>query len=95
MAKRRQQFDDARANLQDVRAFLDAAQQLAEVELWLDARLAELNARADERRTACRRQVTKALAGMTARGMAAEEIAWMTGMAAKSVRAFLENPSQP
>lgn len=90
LAKRRQQFDDARANLRDMKAFLDASQRLAEAELWFEARLADLNAQADLRRSACRQDATRSIQAMTARGMTADEIAWMAGMTAVTIQEFIK-----
>lgn len=89
LAKRRQQFDDARANLRDLNAFLDASQRLAESELWFEARLADLHAQADQRRSACRQDAARSIQAMTARGMTAEEIAWMAGMTTGAIQEFI------
>jgi hypothetical protein len=88
-AKRRQCLEQAKANLRDLNHFLDAKFRLAEVDLWLEERIAALHTTADARRTAHRREAANALAYMSARGMSVEEIARMTGMTVETVQGYL------
>ncbi len=71
-AKRRQCLEQAKANLRDLNDFLDAKYRLAEVDLWLDERIAALHTTADARRITHRQEAAAALADMTARGMSVE-----------------------
>lgn len=88
-AKRRLCLEQAKANLRDLNDFLDAKCRLAEVEVWLDERIAAVHATADARRIAHRREASAALADMTARGMTVEEIAQMAGMTTETVHDYL------
>ncbi len=88
-AKRRQCLEQAKANLRDLNDFLNAKYRLAEVDVWLEERLAALHTTADARRAAYRQEAGKALTHMTARGMTAEEIARMAGLTADTVQGYL------
>lgn len=89
VAKRRQCLEQAKANLRDLNDFLDARYRVAEVDVWLDERIAALHATADARRAAHRHEAAKALAHMSARGMSVEEIARMASMTAETVQGYL------
>ena len=93
-AKRRQCLEQAKANLRDLNDFLDAKYRLAEVDVWLDERVAALHTTADARRAAHRREASKALGDMSARGMSLEEIARMAGVAAETVLGYLTADDQ-
>lgn len=89
-AARRQRLEDEKANYRALRTFLDAKYRLAKVDLWLDTRLAELQAQADGHRSTHSREAADALTDMTARGMTINEIARMAGMAPEVIQNFLE-----
>ena len=93
-AKRHLCLEQAKANLRDLNDFLDAKYRLAEVDVWLDERVAALHTTADARRAAHRLEAAKALADMSARGMSVEEIARMAGMPATTVLGYLTADGQ-
>ncbi len=87
--KRRQCLEQAKANLRDLNDFLDARYRLAEVDVWLDERIAALHATADARRTTHHQEAANALSDMSARGMSVEEIARMAGVTSETVQGYL------
>ncbi|GJF18153.1 hypothetical protein NGTWS1803_06880 [Mycolicibacterium cyprinidarum] len=89
LAQRRQRLEDTKAELRLLVELLTARRRLAEVDVWLDERIAVLQATADARRAAHREEAANALAGMTARGMTVDEIARMAGMTAETVNGYL------
>ena len=93
-AKRRQCLEEAKANLRDLNDFLDAKYRLAEVDVWLDERIAALHTTADARRIIHRKAAAAALADISARGMSVEEIARMAGMPATTVLGYLTADGQ-
>jgi hypothetical protein len=93
-AKRHQCLEQARANLRDLNDFLDAKYRLAEVDVWLDERIAALHTTADARRIVHRKAAAAALADISARGMSVEEIARMAGMPATTVLGYLTADGQ-
>ncbi len=90
LRKRRLRLEEARANLRDLNELFEASQQLTKVDLWLDAKTADLLARADERRVVGLERARGALARMQSRGMAVEDIADMAGVPIERVNAYLE-----
>ena len=89
LAQRRQRLEETKAELRSLVAFLTARRRLAEVDVWLDEKLAAIHAKAETQRAALHREATQALADMTARGMTVEEIARMAGMTAETVHGYL------
>lgn len=88
-AARRQRLEDARAELRALKKLLAANRRLREVDVWLDGRVADLNAQADARRATHRREAAAALADMAGRGVTVEEIARMAGMTVEAVHNYL------
>ncbi|CAN1505512.1 hypothetical protein MCEMAEM6B_00624 [Mycobacteriaceae bacterium] len=89
VAARRAKLDEARANLRDLNDFLNASQQLAVVDLWLDSKTADLHAQAEARRSACRALAGIAISSMHKRGMTIAEIARMVGLTQETLSGYM------
>lgn len=85
---RRLKLEEARANLRDLNELFEASRQLAEVDQWLDSKLADLLGQAEARRSVGLERARGALAGMRSRGMADEDIAEMAGLTVETVRGY-------
>lgn len=89
LSQRRQQLADITSEFRLLLEFMAARRRLAEVDVWLDERIAALHARASARRATHRQEAANALADMIARGMTVDEIARMAGMTAETVNGYL------
>lgn len=89
LAQRRQRLADIKSEFRLLLEFMAARRRLAEVDVWLDERVAALHARADARRATHRQEAANALSDMVASGLAVEEIARMAGVTAETVHGYL------
>lgn len=95
LAQRRQRLEDTKAELRSLVEFLTARRRLAEVDVWLDERIAALQATADARRAAHCQEAANALADMTARGMTVDEIAGTAGLPPTTLHGYLKHLDSP